>query len=122
MEWVEVYPAVWDKVLATFGWSRERMRSDEGLARFREYAKDENDLIYHELPLHWIVNRLIPPDIEGAVPQADHHRLERELERALEGPGRPANYVNDPNFDWNAAKSRAEALFVTWRERYGILP
>jgi hypothetical protein len=121
MEWVEVYPAVWDKVLTMFGWSPEQMRADERLAFLKECAKDEDDLIYHELPLNWIAHWLIPPDVRDVAPKADHNHLAREIEEALECPGQPGAYLDDPDFDWDAAMRRVETLFAAWRKRYGVI-
>ncbi|MBN1674537.1 MAG: hypothetical protein JXR37_26045 [Kiritimatiellae bacterium] len=82
----------------------------------------ECGLFYHETPVYWVVDLLMPQDLKEEVLQAGEYvDLEGEMHEAIMGES-PGECEFDPGFDWHAGKERLDKLIAKWRKKYGIEP
>lgn len=108
----------WLKALhGLLGWTDQQTLN--WAEKWKNDLNDPNCLFFHEPPLEYILNLLIPENLKkkyfGKMPV-----FKRVLSWIIGGTKGFDNYQN-PNFDWKSAKPRVEAFFKEAERQNGPL-
>jgi len=103
----ELYIGVWKRMLHEFfGWSPREVESWVSPARRRMAGK--YTLFYHEDAIFYVLPICIPDQFKARAEAHALTALEASLHAAIKGDGRPG--WRSAEFDWSAARERAEAV------------
>ena len=111
-----IYLPTWRRVLLEWlGWDESRYES--WITGWQSDLSNECSMFFHEDEWHYILPLLVHDDLATRLAgQRTHHMyndlahlMHEELDRAIRGI--PRCYpIQEPGFDWDAAKSRAEEV------------
>lgn len=106
----EDYVAVWQRVLSRWlSWPEPRI--ERFIHRFRPFAEPETRM--DRTPVWFLTDVLEPPSLHQRYQGGDRIRIDLELEVAVLGEDFAAHL--QPDFDWEAARTRVEVVLA----RYG---
>lgn len=104
-DWNE-YRKTWIVVLTKInGWSEPQAK---------EWAEQWRDIqmLGHEFPCYYVSPALIPTELKKSLDEHSIMKLGWAVQEAIEHPqgGKVWFPLDDPNFDWDAAKKRVQAV------------
>jgi hypothetical protein len=101
------YEAVWRRVLE--GWLRwPKERVDRFILNYDDDLNDQNSIFYHDVALYYVIPRLIPSHLGLEI--GAYCSLYSSIDQAI---GPTLEVERNPQFDWEAAKSRVEAVLAS---------
>ena len=104
----EVYLRVWKSALGEFlGWTLERINQWATPFYGSMY---EGSFLYHDAPLSFVANELVPKAIRSDSTQSPYHFRARIEDAITDGH---MLCESDQDFDWTAARNRVELLLAT---------
>jgi hypothetical protein len=112
--------AIWRKTFEELLGSAEPAL-ERTIDHWRKYMADENDMFYHEAPLHYATAELIHCEFPDWPFRLHRANLAEKLEAAITPAGDyPGRYCpdTDPSYDWAAARLRVRDVFDQWRHEF----
>lgn len=113
----EYYLTTWVKMLqGLLGWSKADVLQWSSKSGKLKYLDNPNDALYHESPVYWAVDLLIPDSLWRELAPLQKVLIRRDLLQALD---HGQQYTVPTNTDWNSYTAKLEQILG----RFGaILP
>ena len=104
----DYYLQTWKTLLAEFlGWSEAQMLEWADATGKLEYLSDPDDLLYHQTPLYWATNLLVPTEFKERLSSSELGSLKQQIMLAFNDN---YNYNFPLDIDWKPYKARVAEI------------